>query len=314
VQQVNTATSLTTTSPFNRNNTTGATVDHGSVLPYIIGRAQHGNITASAVTDDIGVAETTLNYTVSTLGHIAAMWAQGDGIDRVTGGARRVTDAVQLLYPGVAPASLIAFPSPIPGNQTTLVTVCLTDALRSPIQGIPIAFQLQLSGGTGSVDGNGTAGQLDNVTGPDGCVDATVTTNGVPASGSEGGVAGTLTFGVGEASTSVDIVVQLAFLSAPAGPICLGTAGTNVLVTAYTTSGDPAAGVPITATCDGGFTATPGTATTGATGSANFLIVPSDPEAIGTCTFSAGENLSVSTIVGGPDSTGFSPPCGGPPT
>jgi hypothetical protein len=314
VAQVNSATSLNTSSPFNLNNTTGATVDHGSVLPYIIGRANHGNISTNALTDEVGVAETTLNYTVSTLGHIAAMWAQGDGIDRVTGGARRVTDATQLLYPGVAPASLIAFPSPIPGNQTTIVTVCLTDALRSPIQGVPIGFQLQLSGGTGSVDGNGTAGSLDNVTGPDGCVDASVTTSGVPATGAAGGVAGTLVFGVGDATTSVDIVVQLAFLSAPPGPICLGAAGSNVRVTAYTTSGDPAAGVPITATCDSGFTPSPATATTGANGTATFLIVPEDPEATGTCTFTAGDNLSVSVVVGGPDSSGFSPPCGPPPT
>ena len=47
VQRVNSETSLNTASPFNNNNTTGASVDYGPVLPYIIGRSQHGNITAA---------------------------------------------------------------------------------------------------------------------------------------------------------------------------------------------------------------------------------------------------------------------------
>ena len=32
--------------------TTGTSVDYGSVLSYLIGRSQHGNITAAAVTND----------------------------------------------------------------------------------------------------------------------------------------------------------------------------------------------------------------------------------------------------------------------
>src|SRR5690606_27910344 len=228
---------------------TGATVDYGPVLPYIIGRSQHGNITASATTNDIGVAHATLNYTVETLGHIAAMWAQGDGIDRVSGGARRVTDAVQLLYPGVAPASLTAFPSPIPGNTTTNVTVCLTDALRSPIQGIRINFQMSLGGGTGSVDGNGTSGVLDNATDSNGCVDATVVTSGMPAS-TGGDAAGSVTFSVGGATATVDIIVELAFITyVGPNPICLGDSGRSLTVRAFTTTGDPAPGITITASC-----------------------------------------------------------------
>src|SRR5690242_6838922 len=40
VASVNSQTSLTASSPFNRNDTTGVSVDYGSVLPYLIGRAQ----------------------------------------------------------------------------------------------------------------------------------------------------------------------------------------------------------------------------------------------------------------------------------
>ena len=300
VAQVNSETSLNTTSPFNENDTTGTSVDHGAVLPYLIGRANHGNITANATTNDIGVAHTTLNYTASTLGHIAAMWAQGDGIDRVTGGARRVTDAALLVYPGLAPAALVAFPSPIPGNATVPVTVCLTDALASPIQGVPIAFQLQLGGGSGNVDGNGLSGTLDNVTGPDGCAVASVTTSGVPPAPS-GSNAGVLTFSVGDATAEVDIVVALAFLQASPTQTCPGG---RVNITAISTTGEPAPGVTITACSD----ATPASAVTGASGTAGFQINTNAAE--GQCVFTADSfGLSVAVTIGGVNT---SPPCGPP--
>ncbi len=300
VATVNSETSLNTTSPFNANDTTGTSVDHGAVLPYIIGRANHGNISTNATTNDIGVAHTTLNYTASTLGHIAAMWAQGDGIDRVTGGPRRVTDAAELVYPGVAPAALVAFPSPIPGNTTVPVTVCLTDALASPIQGVPIAFQLQLGGGSGNVDGNGLSGTLDNVTGPDGCAVASVTTSGVPPAPS-GNSAGVLTFSVGDATAEVDIVVALAFLQASPTQVCPGG---RVNITAISTTGAPASGVSITGCSD----ATPASAVTGASGTAGFQI--NTDAAAGQCVFSADSfGLSVAVTIGGITT---SPPCGPP--
>lgn len=312
VQQINSETSLNTSSAFNHNDTTGSSVDNGSVLPYIIGRANHGNITAGALTNDIGVAHATLNYTSSTLGHIVAMWAQGDGIDNVTNGSRRVTDATQLLYPGVAPASLVAFPSPIPGNDTAQVTVCLTDALAAPIQGIRVAFQLQLSGGTGSVDNNGTSGTLDNATGPDGCATATVVTSGVPPSAD--GVAGQVVFGVGDATASVDIIVAVGFLQASRSQICAITdAGASVNITAFSTDGDPLPGVVITAECTG-VTSVPTSATTGASGAATFTL-HADPGANGQCVFSAdaqGGTRTVTVLVGGAGAGGFSPPCGTP--
>jgi hypothetical protein len=313
VRSVDSQTSMTLTTPFNRNNTTGATVNYGPVLPYLVGRALHGGITASALTDELGVAHAQLTYTSSTLGHRVAIWAQGDGTDRVTGGSRRVTDAAELLYPGVAPASLTAFPSPIPGNTTTSVTVCLTDALLAPIQGIPVGFQLQLSGGTGSVDGNGTSGTLDDVTGPSGCVVATVTTSGVPASSDEGGVAGTLVFAVGGATASVDIIVELGFLSASPAQVsmCPGQS-VGISVVAHTSSGDPAAGIPISAACTGdGLSISPDSAVTGGNGSAGFALTAGEDAdgASGSCTFSTSDNtrsVSVSVQVGG---SGLSPPC-----
>ncbi|MET0232292.1 MAG: hypothetical protein ABW186_15285 [Rhodanobacteraceae bacterium] len=299
IASITSQTSLTVNTPFNRNDTTGALVDNGPVLPYIIGRSNHGNITATATTDEIGVAHATLNYTVSTLGHIAAIWAQGDGIDNVTGGARRVTDATELLYPGIAPASLTAFPTPIPGNtpQPVIVTVCLVDALSSPIQGISISYQMQLGGGTGSIDGNGASGTLDNVTGPDGCVNASVTTSGLPP-GPDGGVAGQIVFSAGDATATVDIIVELAFLQASPRNVCPGGV---VNISAISSTGAPASGVTISSSC-----ATPSTATTGQNGVAAFRV--SAGTAAGACEFTADDfGLSVSVQVGDANT---SPPCG----
>ena len=313
LQRVNSETSLNTSTPFNNNNTTGATVDYGPVLDYIIGRSQHGNITAVATTNEIGVAHATLNYTISTLGHVVAMWAQGDGLDRVTGESRRVTDAVQLLYPGVAPATLTAFPSPIPGNTSTEVVVCLADALNSPIQGIHIGFQMNLGGGTGSVDGNGTSGVLDNTTGPDGCAVATVLTSGMPVSTSPDSPSGSITFSVGGATAEVDIVVQLAFISnGGIGGVCAGgTPSARATIRAFTTDGSPAVGVAIAASCDG-LTVSPSSATTGTNGAATFTITGA-PDATGTCTFTAEGVAPITANVQIPGAEDFSPPCGGGP-
>ncbi len=309
VQRVNSATNLTTASPFNRNNTTGATVDYGTVLPYLIGRSQHGNITAAGVTNELGVAHATLNYTAANLGHRVAMWAQGDGFDRLTGQPRRVTDAVKLVYPGVAPLEIVAFPSPIPGNRTTSVTVCVVDAMNVPIQGVRIAFDLSLAGGTGSVDGNGRSGVLDNVTDADGCVEATVETSNVPATGGQDG-SGTLTFSVGAASTDVDIVVQLSFISVGGvSVVCVNhERQVNVGIRAFDTEGNPASGVTVSAACSG-VTVTPASAQTGPGGTAAQFTLTGPAGTSGSCTFSAPGVAALTVPVEIPDASVPSPPC-----
>jgi len=72
VTVVNNETTLHVATPFNLNDTTGVSVDYGPVLPYIVGRAQTGNITALATTNKFGAASTTLNYPVSALGRAVA--------------------------------------------------------------------------------------------------------------------------------------------------------------------------------------------------------------------------------------------------
>lgn len=206
VAQVNGPTSLTTATAFNRNDTTGQMVDSGPVLPYLIGRAQHGNITASATTNDLGVAHAALTYTVNSVGDAVAIWAQGDGTDTVTGGARRVTDAGTLVYPGVAPATLAVSPLSITGDGTAVnVTACLTDAIGIPLRGVSIGFMYNLSaGGSGSVDGTNGTGTFDSLTGTNGCAVGVAAVT-VPGSSDGGGDAGTLT--ISAAGQSVDITI-----------------------------------------------------------------------------------------------------------
>ena len=308
VAAVNGATSLSVQPNFNLNDTTGNSVDYGSVLPYLVGRAQHGNIGASATTNDAGVASVKLNYTVNTVGHAVAIWAQGSGADRVT-------DALSLTYPGVAPASLYAMPNPIPGNTTTTVTACLMDAIGIPLNGFSVNFALQLPSGTGTVDGTAGAGQLSQLTGSDGCVDAEVKTSGLsPAA--DGASSGKLIFNSAGATASVDILVQVGFLSANAQrcsadgddsatpPVPPSPA--KIVITAYSTTGSLLAGVPVSASCDS-VDITPGSATTGPNGQATFNAIAPD-NTTGTCTFSTAGGRSVSVIVQG-SGGGFSPPC-----
>jgi hypothetical protein len=208
VQSVSSETTLNVSSPFNRNDTTGSSVDYGSVLPYLIGRAQHGNISSPATTNDIGVAHTTLNYTVNSVGNAVAIWAQGDGI-ATTGGQRRVTDAGTMVYPGVAPAALVVTPLSIAGNSTATITACVTDALGIPLRGVPVGYLFAFTaGGTGSVDGGGATGVFDRLTGTNGCATGSATTSGIPGA-SAGASGGTLTISAAGQSANVDITAPV---------------------------------------------------------------------------------------------------------
>lgn len=308
VQHVNSATSLTVAPNFNLNDTTGVSVDSGPVLPYLIGRAEHGNITAAATTNAIGVAHATLNYTVNTVGDAVAIWAQGDGVDRVTNGARRVTDAGTLVYPGVAPASIVAFPNPILGDKTQLVTVCVEDALGIPLRGVQVGFAMTLAGGTGTVDGTAGSGVLAHLTGTDGCAVATVVTNGLPVSAADGNSGQIVFTGAGATSDPIDIVVQLSALQALPSAVnvnCAGTETDQIVIVALGADGSPLPGVTINATCSatsGTLSAAPPSGVTGSDGSTAFAVTSSGflggtTPGSGQCVFTAGGDSTRSVTV-----------------
>jgi hypothetical protein len=319
VTSVNSQTSLTVNPAFNLNNTTGASVNYGAVLPYLIGRAMEGNVTATATTNELGVAVGKLTYTVRSVGNAVALWAQGNGTDTVTGGARLVTDAVTMTYPGVAPASITAFPNPIRGNVAQTVTVCLTDALGIPLRGFPVGFAFQGLQGTGSIDGTASNGLLANTTDADGCVDGNVVTSGLPISSADGN-SGQIVFTGAGASTTIDIVVQLAALQASPNSLavtCLPFSA-PVAIRAIDQGGAPVPNVTVTGTCTTGITVTPGSSTTGSDGVASFAVqVSAALSADGQCTFTAaGTTRSVVVPVRSASGGSWSPPppaCGTSP-
>ncbi len=311
VQAVNSDTSLTVTPVFNLNNTTGVSVNNGPVLPYLAGRAQHANITAAAVTNSLGMASTTLNYPVSYLGHIAAIWAQGDGIDPLTNNSKRVSDVGTLVYPGIAPGVLTANPNPIYGNTTQDVHVCLADYRLAPITGVRVGFKVNVSSGSGSVDGNGPNGTLDDVTGLDGCVIAHVTTTGLAGS-INGGNSGNVQFTVGSSTATVNIIVNLAALQANPGFFtlpCTGSWSKAVAVVARDQLGNPTPNQPIEVTCTNA-TPNPSNGVTDANGTFITTLTgtwTAGTSVTGSCTFKATGTTSTA-IINFAGTSGVSPP------
>lgn len=240
-------TSLTVRDRFNFNDDTGATVNAGPVIPYVIGRATTGNITAVGVTDALGVARTTLNYPVSRLGRLSAIWAETNA-DIRNGTPEVAADVTAARYPGVAPATVTASPSAIPGNRTVPVTVCVFDALGEGIESVFVNFSFVLgqAGGTGSIEGVSSAGRLPRPTGPDGCVTVQVTTSGVQATTGEPRVE----FGIGGEPTRVSISVGTLILQAiPSSVLVQGEGVFPIRLVLLDGNGNPISGVQLTGSC-----------------------------------------------------------------
>ena len=239
-------TSLNVTQRFNLNNDVGVATDNGPVLPYIIGRATIANITPNVLTNDIGVATTTLNYPVNQLGRIVAIWARGAG--EVVGTVQElVTDADVILFPGAAPGNLVVSPNRIAANQTTSVSICVFDALGAPIQGVPIGFTISNPSTTTTVDGQSSQGTVTNRTGANGCTTATIATAGVVNSAQ----APVITFfGVGDSDTVTVVAPSISFLQAFPSAFFGGNGG-PILLRLFDGNGRPIPGVLISGVCQG---------------------------------------------------------------
>lgn len=316
VAQVNSQTSLTTLQRFNRNDDTGNSVDSGNVLPYVIGRAQHGNIIATGFTDENGVATVRMNYPVSRLGQSVMVWARATATTAT--GSKLVTDIERYVYPGIAPLSIIASPASIPGNTTASVSVCLRDAFNSPVQGAFIGFGFSLSSGIGTIGGR-SSGLLPNATGSNGCVLATVTTSGMTEDGDN-----LLTFSLGDAEPAeVEIRVADDLILQAFPTAFIGNGSFEVNLRLIDGAGNGIAGRAIAVQCSGsGDTATVSVtqapSITDANGNSRALITASlmdqpDGGAEWECEFSlAGGEPSAIVTFKGRDSCaggdGFSPP------
>ncbi len=301
VASVVSETQLNVATAFNFNDTTGATVNNGPVLPYIVGRQTVGNISTPKATDSIGVVSTTLNYPVSQLGRAAAVWAQGSGVDTVNGSVRTVTDAAIMVFPGVAPAKIVISPNPIPGNLTTSVSVCISDALGSPLAGVGFGFAFTNLGiGSGSVDGVSGSGTAANITDSSGCIVTSVKTSGIAASGS-GSAGPTLTFSAGNASASAPITASGGLILL-ANPSACGGTGCTVTLTLLNSNGTPVSGVQLTGACTGdssiglvsgpGVTDSSGSTTASITANLNGINAAKS----GSCTFTTATGSPTATV------------------
>ncbi len=246
IERILNATSLNVTQRFNLNNDTGAIVNSGPVLPYVIGKATVANITPNVLTNNIGVATTAMNYPANQLGRLVAVWARGAG-ETVNGQQELVTDAELLVFAGAGPAALIASPSLIAGNTTATVTVCLADALGSPIQGAAIGFRITRPATTTTVDGQQVTGVLNNRTGRNGCSEATVVTAGI-ANANQTPII-TFTGGGQEAVVNVSAPNTSILQAFPSG--FFGGNGGPIQLRLIDGNNTPIPGVLITGTCTG---------------------------------------------------------------
>ncbi|MDE1960980.1 MAG: hypothetical protein KGH80_05225 [Xanthomonadaceae bacterium] len=325
---VNSATSLNVATVFNRNDTTGVSVNAGPVLPYIIGRGEFGSVVSPANTDAgstslTGVATTTLNYPATAIGKAVAIWAQGTGTDAIANITDVVADIGTLVYPGLATGAVMtASPDPLLGNTTESVTVCYYDGNNHPIPNFDVSFAFNFGGvGSGTADGISTSGKFAHLTGANGCVTVPVVTASLkPTTSSTGGP--TITFSAGPLNTvstgggsPVSVTVPFVVNAAQLQVSCPAAVAGNYTVglTMLDSSGAGMPGQTITGTCTPSALTVGTIAPTNASGNTTAII--SDPTAVaGTCTFQSSSFSSLVASVtisasGAPScSGGFSPP------
>ncbi len=302
IASVQTDKSIAVTASFNPNDDTGLSVDNGAVIPYVIGHATAGNITASATTNARGVATAFMTYAASHIGQFAYVWAQGN-VTTATG-TKTVADIAPSGYPGVAPAALSA-PSTIVGNTVTTLRVCIADALSQPIAQQAVAFQFEnIGSGTAVIDGN-PSGIFKNPTDASGCSTAVVSTTGLTN-------AGTAKPDVVISADGQKVTVTISVGGAPilqASPSSLLTGG-SIVLTLTDDHGNPIQNVAINAACAQGASSSAvlptGTALGAAPGTSPAQITSIGLDAAktpktATCTFTAANGAIATVTVTGRD-------------
>lgn len=133
----------------------------GFNIPWVIGRAQYGNIGTTAVTDSNGVANTFVTYPVSRLNQPIILTAEADN---------GISSVFNAYYVGVAGGTLTSSVTTIPAGTTTAVTMCAYDANQVPLANSTIT--------AGLTNGATTNGSL--TTGSNGCASFSIDTTKVP--------------------------------------------------------------------------------------------------------------------------------------
>lgn len=238
----------------------------GNNIPWVVGRAQYGNIGATAVTDENGVAQTFINYPVSRLNQPAILTAEAEN---------GVSTHFGAYYVGVAGGTLTSSVTTVPPNATTSVVMCTADANRVPRKGTTLV--------AGLTNGVTTSGSLK--TGDDGCARFSLNTTGVPLETDSF----TISFSSGdgddetiEITVGASATINAPILSVDGWQAESGTERSRV-ITAYVldSNGDPVSGQTViftaTATDDGNppvaaITGIPSSKTTGSNGAATATV------------------------------------------
>lgn len=194
---------VTTTTNF-LNPVTLGYVD-GNNIPWVIGRAQYGNIGSTAITDNNGVATTFITYPVSRLNQPAILTAEADnGVSSVFG----------VYYVGVAGGTLTSSVTSVSTGSITPVTMCAADANNVPLPGLTILPGLS----------NGVSISGSTITGQNGCANFSINTTAVPP----GTPQFTISFSVGSGTNqTVDITVAAAQTAANVSLQISGATGTD---------------------------------------------------------------------------------------
>lgn len=155
--QAGTTNSVITTTNFPAPTVAGYNAN--AEIPWVIGRPQYGNITATATTDASGVATVFMTYPVSRLGQPAILTAEADNGVSAVFGAR---------YAGIAGGTLTSSITNVPSGAaqtSTSVTMCAKDGSEVPLTNYPIT--------AGLINGV-TTDPSSIVTGPSGCATFTL--------------------------------------------------------------------------------------------------------------------------------------------
>ena len=258
VESINTSSSLSIVETFNRNDETGSINNDFGIFPYAIGRNVDGNITGTAFINELGVATTTMNYPVSQLGRIAAVYVKGQGAIN-NNVAKSVTDVEFIAFPGVEgfggnSSTLTVSPSIIPGNTSVGINVCLRDSAQNPLPGRFVSFNF-VGQGQGSIDGVSGAGTMPTATGFNGCTFGVVTTSAI-LPGNEGSgfnfASGNVTCDLENSNNTncLDVTASDNGVLNANPSSYIGRGSIKIILTLYDGSGNPIAGAPLSGTCD----------------------------------------------------------------
>lgn len=243
---------VTVSQAFNPNDGSGAIVDDGPAIPWVIGRSQVGVVESSGAVNTQGRVSVELTYPTDEIGRPLVLWSQGSRAEEST--TKSVAEIEAIAFPGMRPLLLTADPSSVQGNSVAEIRLCLQDALGARVNNARIRGVISAGPASGSLDGEPMPALTELATGSDGpgCVLTELETSDMVPDGDEAEVH--FTFGDAEAFVTVVAPESGRLLVQPsrATDPTINIHSVAILLTLLDGSDNPIAGAALTGTCDGG--------------------------------------------------------------